>query len=67
MDELKSAGKPFQISKWEVWEAWQKVKEFTTVDLLTCEENSRSKEPAVWIRRGLERGAFGVDPAEYFL
>jgi RNA-directed DNA polymerase len=27
VDELKSAGKPFQISKWEVWEAWQKVKE----------------------------------------
>jgi RNA-directed DNA polymerase len=27
VDELKSAGKPFQIFKWEVWEAWQKVKE----------------------------------------
>ncbi len=26
MDELKSTGKPFEISKWEVWEAWQKVK-----------------------------------------
>jgi putative nucleotidyltransferase with HDIG domain len=41
--------------------------EFTTVDLLTCEENSGNKEPALWIRRGLERGAFGIDPAEYFL
>ena len=26
MDELKSTGKPFEISKWEVWEAWRKVK-----------------------------------------
>jgi RNA-directed DNA polymerase len=26
MDELKSSGKPFVISKWEVWEAWEKVK-----------------------------------------
>ena len=26
MDELKSSGKPFQISKQEVWDAWGKVK-----------------------------------------
>ena len=26
MDELKSSGKPFQISKQEVWDAWIKVK-----------------------------------------
>ncbi|MGH3409673.1 MAG: hypothetical protein ACRDRJ_45345 [Streptosporangiaceae bacterium] len=26
MDELKSSGKPFQISKQEVWGAWIKVK-----------------------------------------
>ncbi len=26
MDELKSSGKPFEISKWEVWEAYQQVK-----------------------------------------
>lgn len=26
MDWLKSPGKPFAISKWEVWEAWEKVK-----------------------------------------
>ncbi len=26
MDELKSSDKPFGISKWEVWEAWRKVK-----------------------------------------
>jgi HD-GYP domain-containing protein (c-di-GMP phosphodiesterase class II) len=41
--------------------------EFTTIDLLTCEENSGDKEPALWITRGLERGAYGIDPAEYFL
>lgn len=41
--------------------------EFVTVDLLTCEENSGNQEPALWIRCGLERGAFGIDPAEYFL
>ncbi|MFE3229398.1 group II intron reverse transcriptase/maturase [Nocardia sp. NPDC059228] len=27
MSELKSTGKPFEISKREVWEAWEKVKE----------------------------------------
>jgi RNA-directed DNA polymerase len=27
MSELKSSGKPFEISKREVWEAWEKVKE----------------------------------------
>jgi hypothetical protein len=26
MDELKSPGKSFDISKWEVWEAYKKVK-----------------------------------------
>ena len=26
MDELKSSGKPFEISKWEVWEAYRQVK-----------------------------------------
>ncbi len=26
MDELKAPGKPFDISKREVWEAWEKVK-----------------------------------------
>jgi group II intron reverse transcriptase/maturase len=26
VDELKSASKSFEISKWEVWEAWQKVR-----------------------------------------
>jgi len=26
VDELKSSGKSFDISKWEVWKAWEKVK-----------------------------------------
>lgn len=26
VDELKSSGKPFDISKREVWEAWEKVR-----------------------------------------
>ena len=26
MDELKAPGKPFDISKWEVWEAYRQVK-----------------------------------------
>ncbi len=26
MSELKSSGKPFEISKWEVWEAYERVK-----------------------------------------
>ena len=26
MGELKAPGKPFEISKWAVWEAWEKVK-----------------------------------------
>ncbi|WP_241255638.1 reverse transcriptase domain-containing protein, partial [Candidatus Protofrankia californiensis] len=27
MDRLKPSGKPFEISKWEVWEAWKQVRE----------------------------------------
>jgi HD-GYP domain-containing protein (c-di-GMP phosphodiesterase class II) len=45
----------------------QTREEFTTVDLLTCDENSGKAEPSLWITRGLERGAHGIDPAEYFL
>jgi len=41
--------------------------EFPTIDLLTCDENSGSAEPSLWITRGLERGAYGIDPSEYFL
>jgi group II intron reverse transcriptase/maturase len=27
VSELKSSGKPFDISKWEVWKAWERVKD----------------------------------------
>jgi HD-GYP domain-containing protein (c-di-GMP phosphodiesterase class II) len=39
--------------------------EFTTIDLQS-QQNGKDG-PAVWIERGLEPGAFGLDPAEYFL
>lgn len=42
-------------------------KEFATLDLLTCDENRGNAEPSVWITRGLEHGAYGIDPGEYFL
>lgn len=51
-----------------ILDAAKKVRdEFTTVDLLTCEANSSSGQPGLWITRGLERGAHGIDPTEYFL
>jgi HD-GYP domain-containing protein (c-di-GMP phosphodiesterase class II) len=51
-----------------ILDAQKKVREeFTTVNLLTCDENSGKAEPSLWITRGLESGAFGLDPAEYFL
>ena len=27
VSELKSSAKPFEISKWEVWKAWEQVKD----------------------------------------
>ncbi len=41
--------------------------EFTKIDLLTCDENTGKSEATLWIRHGLERGAYGIDPKEYFL
>jgi hypothetical protein len=51
-----------------ILDAQKKVREeFTTIDLLTCDENSGKTEPRLWITQGLERGAYGIDPTEYFL
>jgi putative nucleotidyltransferase with HDIG domain len=51
-----------------ILDAAKKVREdFTTIDLLTCEENGNVAQPRLWITRGLERGAHGIDPTEYFL
>lgn len=41
--------------------------DFTTVNLLTCAANSDNDKPGLWIERALEHGAYGIDPAEYFL
>jgi hypothetical protein len=41
--------------------------EFTTIDLLTCDANNGNTEPTLWIKQGLERGAYDIDPTEYFL
>jgi HD-GYP domain-containing protein (c-di-GMP phosphodiesterase class II) len=44
----------------------QPLKDFTTAELR--ELPSEMGDPgAVWIDRGLEHGAYGIDPAEYFL
>jgi HD-GYP domain-containing protein (c-di-GMP phosphodiesterase class II) len=45
----------------------QPRQEFTTINLLTCDGNLEKAEPTFWITRGLERGAYGIDPKEYFL
>ncbi len=42
-------------------------KEFTVIDLQMREQVSATGEPALWISRGLEPGAHGIDPTEYFL
>lgn len=41
--------------------------EFATVDLQNCDENNDTGKPTLWIARGLEPGAFGIDSTEYFL
>jgi len=41
--------------------------DFAVIDLNTCEVNQASGEPGLWITKGLEPGAYGIDPTEYFL
>jgi hypothetical protein len=44
----------------------QVSKDSTTIDLNTCEVNTASEQPGLWISKGLEPGAYGVDPLAYF-
>ena len=37
------------------------------VDLQLHTENNDAGNPALWITQGLEPGAYGVDPTEFFL
>jgi HD-GYP domain-containing protein (c-di-GMP phosphodiesterase class II) len=41
--------------------------EFLLIDLQMYIENNDAGNPALWITQGLEPGAFGVDPKEFFL
>jgi HD-GYP domain-containing protein (c-di-GMP phosphodiesterase class II) len=41
--------------------------DFAVIDLNTCEINTASGQPGLWITKGLEPGAYGIDPTEYFL
>ena len=51
-----------------VLDAEKKVREeFTSLNLLTSGEGTSTTEPSLWITRGLELGAYGIDPKEYFL
>jgi putative nucleotidyltransferase with HDIG domain len=51
-----------------VLDAEKKVREeFTSLNLLTSGEGTSNTEPSLWITRGLELGAYGIDPKEYFL
>ena len=54
MNELKSSAKPFEISKWEVWQAYQKVKAnkgapgVDGVDLAAFETDLQSNLYKIW-------------------
>lgn len=42
-------------------------KDFAIIDLYTCEQNDGPGKPGLWITKGLEPDAYGIDPTEYFL
>jgi HD-GYP domain-containing protein (c-di-GMP phosphodiesterase class II) len=41
--------------------------DFTIVNLQNCEANNAAGQVGLWIERGLEPSAYGIDPTEYFL
>jgi len=41
--------------------------EFSILDLQQYGEKNEHGNPVLWITQGLAPGAYGVDPAEYFL
>jgi HD-GYP domain-containing protein (c-di-GMP phosphodiesterase class II) len=41
--------------------------DFVLIDLQLHAENNQDGKPVLWITHGLEPGAYGVDPMEYFL
>ena len=46
MGELKSAAKPFDISKWEVWQAYEKVKANKGAVQAILRDHPRDRGPA---------------------
>jgi HD-GYP domain-containing protein (c-di-GMP phosphodiesterase class II) len=42
-------------------------KDFTIVDLNTCEANHTAGQAGLWIERAVEPDAYGIDPTEFFL
>jgi HD-GYP domain-containing protein (c-di-GMP phosphodiesterase class II) len=51
-----------------ILDADKKVRaEFSSIDLRMREENNSNGDVGLWITQGLEPGAYGIDPTEYFL
>ncbi len=68
LSELKSSGKPFAISKWEVWEAYEQVKAnkgapgVDEVTLGEFEEDLRGNLYKIWNR--LSSGSYFPPPVK---
>ena len=69
MNQLKSAAKPFEISKWEVWEAYRQVKAnqgAPGVDRVTLEAfdaDLKNQLYRIWNR--MSSGSYFPVPLEY--
>ena len=51
-----------------ILDAGKKIREeFTMIDLQLHIENNDAGNPMLWISHGLEPGAYGIDPQEFFL